>query len=145
MADAVADTATEYREQIKPLPRTLRALVKGRFGEVFNGQSTVRLNVDAPAICLDMSSVPPGDELMRGAVLLSGWNEAFATIEAAHVLADAGLGPNLASPSTWTSCGRRAAMRPDVGRIDAVQRLRNARSVGITVTHSLTELDKAAR
>lgn len=145
MADAVADTATEYREQIKPLLRTLRALVKGRFGEVFNGQSTVRLNVNDPAICLDMSSVPPGDELMRGAVLLSGWNEAFATIEAAHVLADAGLGPNLAfsvyMDELWQvlQCGPMM-----VGRIDAVQRLQRAIGVGITfVTHSLTELDKA--
>lgn len=145
MADAVADTAQEYRAQIKPLLRTLRALVKGRFGEVFNGQSTVSLDVHAPSICLDMSSVPPGDELMRGAVLLAGWSEAFATIEAAHVLADAGLGPNLAfhvvMDELWQvlQCGPMM-----VGRIDAMQRLQRAIGTAITaVTHSVAEMKAA--
>lgn len=143
--DAVADTDDEYRAQIKPLLRSLRALVKGRFGEVFNGRATVRLNVDAPSICLDMSSVPPGDDLMRGAVLLAGWNEAFATIEAAHVLADAGLAPNLAfhvvMDELWQvlQCGPMM-----VGRIDAVQRLQRAIGTAITaVTHSVAEMKEA--
>ena len=72
MGDAVADTAEEYRGQIKPLLRSLRALVKGRFGETFNRHSTIRIDVTKPMVDLDMSSVPPGDELMRAAVLLAG-------------------------------------------------------------------------
>ena len=145
LADAVADDPAEYREQIKPLLRTLRALIKGRFGELFNGQSTVRLDVNAPAICLDMSSVPPGDVLMRAAVLLSGWNEAFATIEAAHVLADAGLGPNLAFSVYLDELWQILQLGPMlVARIDAVQRLQRAMGVGMNfVTHSIEEMEKA--
>lgn len=152
-ADAVVDSYEEYRAQIKPMLRTLRALIKGRFGEVFNGQSTVRLDVNAPSICLDMSSVPPGDEMMRAAVLLSGWNEAFATIEAAHVLADAGLGPNLlfhvVLDELWQALkqsgpqGNSGASNM-VDRIDAVQRLQRTIGTGITmVTHSVAELKEA--
>lgn len=145
LADAVADDSQEYREQIKPLLRTLRALVKGRFGELFNGQSTVRLDVSAPSICLDMSSVPPGDDLMRAAVLLAGWNEAFATIEAAHVLADAGLGPNLAFSVYMDELWQVIQLGPMmVGRIDAVQRLQRVFGVAmIFVSHSLAEMEKA--
>ncbi|MFD4268152.1 ATP-binding protein [Rhodococcus sp. NPDC058481] len=145
MGDAVADTVEEYRDQIKPLLRSLRALVKGRFGEVFNGQSSVRFNVNAPSICLDVSSVPDGDTLMRGAVLLAGWSEAFATIEAAHALADADLGPNLAfhvlMDEFWQvlQCGPMM-----VARIDAVQRLQRVLGVAITaVTHSIAEMESA--
>jgi hypothetical protein len=143
--DVVADSDLEYREQTKPLLRTLRALIKGRFGEVFNGRNTVRLNVSAPSICLDMSSVPPGDELMRGAVLLAGWSEAFATIEAAHVLADAGLGPNLAFHVLMDELWQVLACGPMmVGRIDAVQRLQRTIGTAITaVTHSVAEMKAA--
>ncbi|WP_072691477.1 ATP-binding protein [Rhodococcus marinonascens] len=145
LEDAVAENAAEYFAAIKGLRRTLRALVKGRFGEVFNGASTVRIDVNAPSMCLDMSSVPQDDAMMRSAVLLTGWNEAFAAIEAAHVLADAGLGPNLAfhvlMDELWQVLQSGQMM---VGRIDALVRLQRALGVGITfVTHSIAELDKA--
>ncbi|MCW4356158.1 ATP-binding protein [Hoyosella sp. YIM 151337] len=145
LADAVADTAEEYRAQVKPLLRSLRALVKGRFGEVFNGTDTVRLNVDMPSICLDMSSIPPGDETMRAAALLSGWSEAFATIEAAHVLADCGLGPHLAFHVVMDELWQVIKVGPMmVGRIDAVQRLQRVYGVAITaVTHSIAEMEEA--
>ncbi|AEF43108.1 ATP-binding protein [Hoyosella subflava] len=145
LADAVADTAEEYRSQVKPLLRSLRALVKGRFGEVFNGTDTVHLNVDRPSICLDMSSIPPGDETMRAAALLAGWSEAFATIEAAHVIADSGLGPNLAFHVVLDELWQVIKVGPMmVGRIDAVQRLQRVYGVAITaVTHSIAEMEEA--
>lgn len=145
MDDAVVDDEKTYLAAIQGLRRTLRAMVKGRYGEVFNGQSTVRLDVNKPSMCLDMSSIPQDDAMMRAAVLISGWNEAFATIEAAHVLADAGLGPNLAfhvlMDELWQVLQLGEMM---TGRIDAVQRLQRVKGVAITfVTHSLEELEKA--
>lgn len=145
MDDAVVADEDAYLAAIQGLRRTLRAMTKGRYGEVFNGHSTVRLDVNKPSMCLDMSSVPQDDEMMRAAVLLAGWNEAFATIEAAHVIADAGLGPNLAfhvlMDELWQvlQLGEMMAQR-----IDAVQRLQRVVGVAITfVTHSLEELEKA--
>lgn len=145
MADAVADSVQEYRAQVKPLLRSLRALVKGRFGEVFNGRGTVRLDVGAPSICLDMSSVPQGDDMMRAAVLLAGWSEAFATVEAAHVLADAGLGPHRAFHVVMDELWQVLQAGPMmVGRIDAVQRLQRTLGTAITaVTHSVAEMAAA--
>ncbi|MGW4336625.1 ATP-binding protein [Rhodococcus koreensis] len=143
--DAVAENDDEYRKAIVELRRTLRAMVKGRFGEVFNGQSTVRLDVDKPSICLDMSSVPQDDEMMRAAVLLAGWNEAFATIEAAHVRADAGLGPNLAFHVLLDELWQILQLGPQLtARIDALVRLQRVVGVATTfVTHSIEELEKA--
>lgn len=143
--DAVADDASEYRGQIKPLLRSMRALVKGRFGETFNQHSTVRIDITKPMIDLDMSSVPPGDELMRAAVLLAGWNEAFAAVEAAHILADVGLGPNRAFHIVMDEFWQVLACGPMmVARVDAVQRLQRAIGVAMTtVTHSIAELEKA--
>ncbi|KAF0956836.1 ATP-binding protein [Rhodococcus sp. T7] len=142
--DAVAETDEEYRAAIQGLRRTLRSMVKGRFGEVFNGQSTVRLDVEAPSMCLDMSSVPQDDKMMRAAVLIAGWNEAFATIEAAHVRADAGLGPNLAFNVLMDELWQVLALPMMAERIDALLRLQRVVGVGITfVTHSIEELEKA--
>ncbi|WP_137875589.1 ATP-binding protein [Rhodococcus sp. Q] len=146
MGDAVADTADEYRKQIKPLLRSLRALVKGRFGETFNRQSTIRIDVTKPMVDLDMSSVPPGDELMRAAVLLSGWNEAFAAVEAAHILADNNLGPNLAAHIYMDEVWQVVSVAGNalVPRMDAVQRLQRQIGVAMTmVTHSSAEFEQA--
>ena len=144
MDDAVVDDEQEYLAAIQGLRRTLRAMVKGRFGEVFDGQSTVRLDVNKPSMCLDMSSVPQDDEMMRSSVLLSGWNEAFATIEAAHVLADAGLGPNLAFHVLMDELWQVLQRPMMAGRIDALLRLQRVVGVAITfVTHSIEDLEKA--
>lgn len=144
--DAVADTTDEYRGQIKPLLRSLRALVKGRFGETFNRHSTVRIDITKPMVDLDMSSVPPGDELMRAAVLLAGWNEAFAAVEAAHILADnkvpgaKALAAHIILDEVWQVIQTGSSA---VARLDAVQRLQRSMGVAMTmVTHSLADFEK---
>ncbi|MBD8057083.1 ATP-binding protein [Rhodococcus ruber] len=146
MADAVADSDEEYRGQIKPLLRSLRALVKGRFGETFNRHSTVRIDITKPMVDLDMSSVPPGDELMRAAVLLAGWNEAFAAVEAAHILADnsvpgaKSIAAHIILDEVWQVIQTGSSA---VARLDAVQRLQRSMGVAMTlVTHSLADFEK---
>lgn len=142
----MADTAEEYRGQIKPLLRSLRALVKGRFGETFNRHSTVRIDITKPMVDLDMSSVPPGDELMRAAVLLAGWNEAFAAVEAAHILADnkvpgaKSIAAHIILDEVWQVIQTGSSA---VARLDAVQRLQRSMGVAMTlVTHSLADFEK---
>ncbi|NGP05747.1 ATP-binding protein [Rhodococcus sp. 14C212] len=144
--DAVADTDEEYRGQIKPLLRSLRALVKGRFGETFNRHSTVRIDITKPMVDLDMSSVPPGDELMRAAVLLAGWNEAFAAVEAAHILVDnkvpgaKSIAAHIILDEVWQVIQTGSSA---VARLDAVQRLQRSMGVAMTlVTHSLADFEK---
>jgi hypothetical protein len=142
--DVVADSAEEYRGQVKPLLRTLRALTKGRFGETFDSNTTVRIDIDNPSTCLDMSAVPEGDSLMRAAVLVSGWSECFAAVDAAHLRAKSGNGPHLAfsilMDELWQvlSCGPTM-----VDRLDGVQRLQRTWGVGvIAVSHSVADLEK---
>lgn len=142
--DAVADSKAEYRAQVKPLLRTLRTLTKGRFGETFDNPTTVRIDIDNPSTCLDMSAVPEGDGLMRAAVLLAGWSESFAAVDAAHLRAITGHGPHLAfhilMDELWQvlSCGPTMA-----DRLDGVQRLQRTIGVGISaVTHSVADLEK---
>ncbi len=142
--DVVADSPEEYRGQVKPLLRTLRALTKGRFGETFDSATTVRIDVDNPSTCLDMSAVPEGDSLMRAAVLVAGWSECFAAVDAAHLRATSGNGPHLAfsilMDELWQvlSCGPTM-----VDRIDGVQRLQRTKGVGVTAcSHSVADLEK---
>jgi hypothetical protein len=142
--DVVADSDDEYRQQVKPLLRTLRALTKGRFGETFDTSTTVRIDIDNPSTCLDMSAVPEGDALMRAAVLVAGWSECFAAVDAAHLRATTGNGPHLAfsilMDELWQvlSCGPTM-----VDRLDGVQRLQRTKGVGIiAVTHSVADLEK---
>ncbi|MBY6438174.1 ATP-binding protein [Rhodococcus kroppenstedtii] len=145
LADVVADNEDEYRAQVKPLLRTLRALTKGRFGETFDGATTVRIDVDNPSTCLDMSAVPEGDALMRASVLIAGWSESFAAVDAAHLRAITGNGPHLAFSIVMDELWQVLSCGPTmVDRLDSTERLQRTKGVGIVkVTHSIVELDKA--
>lgn len=145
LADVVADDKSEYRAQVKPLLRTLRALTKGRFGETFDNPTTVRIDVDNPSTCLDMSAVPEGDALMRAAVLIAGWSESFAAVDAAHLRAITGNGPHLAFSIVMDELWQVLSCGPTmVDRLDGAERLQRRTGVGIIkVTHSIVELDKA--
>lgn len=132
----------EYLLDIKPLRRSLRALIRGEFGQVFNGQTTERLDLTAAAIDVDISNIPQADaSTLRAAVLLACWGDGFGAIEAAHRLADVGLGPRVIGQiimdELWQVLQSSPAM---VSKVNQLSRLnRQSATEVIMITHSIAD------
>ncbi|MFI6213340.1 hypothetical protein ACIBCD_15230 [Nocardia brasiliensis] len=136
------DDERAYRSATKTLRRSLRALVEGPFGAIFNGQTTTRLDLDSPAICMDVSRIPEGDTKLLAAVLMVCWSDGFGAVAAAHALADAGQAPprafEIVMDEIWRVLGVGEFM---VDRVDALTRLHRKEAVGLTMcSHTVKDL-----
>ncbi|MGN2637196.1 hypothetical protein ACTD5D_13595 [Nocardia takedensis] len=142
MLDAGADDPNEYQNAIKGLRRSLRALTQGPFGAIFNGQTSVPIDTGAVAVCIDVSHIPTGDKKLKAAVMLACWADGFASVEAAHVLADAGMGPQryfqVVMDELWQVLGLGDFM---VDRVDELTRLqRSIATALIMISHTIKDL-----
>ena len=126
----------------KPLRRTLKSLLKGGFGDVFSGQTTTPINVDATAVCIDVSGIEASDRKLKGAVLLTCWEHGFAATAAAHFLHDAGCGPKRNFLAVLDEMWQ--VLRAGVGMVERVDELTRLNRVWGTAllmcTHTVTDL-----
>ncbi|WP_245555970.1 hypothetical protein [Nocardia cerradoensis] len=142
MLDAGADTTEEYHEATKGLRRSLRALTQGPFGAVFNGQTTTPIDTSSVAVCIDVSHIPTGDKKLKAGVMLACWADGFASVEAAHVLADGKLGPQryfqVVMDELWQVLGLGDFM---VDRVDELTRLQRGMATSlIMISHTIKDL-----
>lgn len=134
----------EYERLVDPLLRSLTALVSGVFGEVFAGAgASSTLLLDAPAVCMDTSSIADTDERLQAAVLLACWSHGFGSIVGGQALADAGLRPQRIYLAVLDELWRvLRAGEGLVDRIDGVTRLNRQHGLGqIMITHTMKDLD----
>ncbi|MGY2092836.1 hypothetical protein [Nocardia gipuzkoensis] len=136
------DDDTAYRASTKTLRRSLRALVEGPFGAIFNGPTTAGLELASPAVCVDVSRIPEGDTKLLAAVLMVCWSEGFGAVAAAHALADAGLAPprtfEIVMDEIWRVLGVGEFM---VDRVDALTRLNRTLGTGLIMcSHTIKDL-----
>ncbi|MRH87310.1 hypothetical protein GFY24_07510 [Nocardia sp. SYP-A9097] len=140
--DAGADNPDEFQNAIKGLRRSLRALTQGPFGAIFNGQTTTPIDTTATAVCIDVSHIPSGDKKLKAAVMLACWADGFASVEAAHVLADADMGPQryfqVVMDELWQVLGLGDFM---VDRVDELTRLQRGIATSlIMISHTIKDL-----
>ncbi|MFD6401159.1 ATP/GTP-binding protein [Nocardia sp. NPDC060249] len=140
---AAADSIVEYIDTIKPLRRSLEALLDGPLGEIFADHTTVPLDLTAPGICIDVSALTRGDKKLKAAVMLACWSDAYGTMEAAHLLAEVKLAPQryflAVLDELWQVLGAGAGM---VSRIDELTRLNRTDGTALLmITHTGRDLE----
>lgn len=132
-----------YRMAVDPLHRSLLGLLDGPLGSTFGTATTTRINLDAPAVAVDISRIGEADAQLTAAAMLAAWSEGLGCVAASHALADAGQ----ARPR-WYFTILDELWRPLrtagglVDRIDAITRLNRTWGLGqAMITHTLKDLD----
>ncbi|ROO88111.1 hypothetical protein EDD29_5769 [Actinocorallia herbida] len=138
---SAARTSTEqdYRREVRDLVFALDLLCHGSLAGVFDGPTTRPLDLDAPAISVDISRVgAAGDKLLTAAMLCT-WSYAYGTVDAA----EAAGGPRRSYLGVMDELWRALRGAPGlVEHADALTRLSRAKGMGtIMITHSLSDLD----
>src|SRR5579859_7788316 len=142
-AAARTDSTTAFRERTGDLVFTLDLLCTGSLAGVFDGATSRPLNLDAPAVSVDISRVgAAGDKLLTAAMLCT-WSYGFGMVDAAAALADQGIAPRRSYMGVMDELWRALRGAPGlVEHADALTRLNRARGMAhIMITHSLADLD----
>ncbi|WP_174567266.1 hypothetical protein [Nocardia yamanashiensis] len=142
LLDAAAATDEQYQAAIIDLRRSLRALTQGPFGTVFNGPTTVPLDMAATGVCIDVSHIPKGDKKLKAAAMLTCWSTGFGAVEALNLLAELGLEEQryfqVVMDELWQVLGLGEFM---IARVDELTRLQRSMGVAlIMISHSIRDL-----
>jgi len=110
---------------------------------VFDGPTTRALDLDAPAVSVDISRVAAAGDTLVAAAMLSVWSYGHALVDATAVLADHDLAPRrhylAVMDELWRSLRGASGL---VEHADALTRLNGAKGMAtIMITHSLADLD----
>ena len=90
---ARADAPDRYAQRIADLVFTLDLLCTGSLAGVFDGATSQPIDLDAPAVSVDISAVKAAGDKLLTAAMLCTWSYGFGCVDAAASLADLGAGP----------------------------------------------------
>ncbi|HEY7143847.1 MAG TPA: hypothetical protein VH637_06325 [Streptosporangiaceae bacterium] len=142
-AVARADSEAGYRARSADLVFTLDLLSTGSLAGVFDQQTSYPVDLDAPAVSVDISRVgAAGDHLLTAAMLCT-WAHGYAMVDAAAALAEHHLAPRRSYLAVMDELWRALRGAPGlVEYADSLTRLNRAKGMGtIMITHSLADLD----
>ena len=143
---ARADTPQRYADRVSGLVFTLDLLCTGSLAGVFDGPTSQPINLDAPAVSVDISAVKAAGDKLLTAALLCTWGYAFGCVDAAAALAASGAGPRRSYLGVMDELWRALRGAPGlVEHADSLTRLNRAKGMAhIMITHSLADLDALA-
>ena len=143
MAAADVESVEEFRRDTKELRQTLNLLCSGSLKGVFDGPTTRPIDLDAPAVSVDISQVSAAGDTLVAAAMLATWAYGFSMIDGAAALADAGLAPRRQFLAVRDELWRALRGSPGlVEHADALTRVNRAKGVAdITATHSMADLE----
>lgn len=142
-AAARASGEVDYARRVDDLVPTLALLCEGSLKGVFDEATTVPIDLDAPAVSVDISSVAAAGDQLVAAAMLCCWAYSFGVVDAAAVLADQGLAPRRQFFAIMDELWRALRGAPGlVEHADALTRLNRQRGMAsLMITHSLDDLD----
>ncbi|MEV6928437.1 hypothetical protein AB0M46_28670 [Dactylosporangium sp. NPDC051485] len=140
---ARAGTDADYRRRVDELVPTLALLCEGSLRGVFDQATTTPIDLDAPAVSVDISHVSAAGDQLVAAAMLCTWSYAFGTVDAAAVLAEQGLAPPRQFIGVMDELWRALRGAPGlVDHADALTRLNRQRGMAsLMITHSLDDLE----
>ena len=109
---ARTDTTGAYRERVADLVFSLDLLCSGSLAGVFDGPTSKPIDLDAPAVSVDISAVGAAGDSLLTAAMLCTWSYGFGVVDAAAALADLDWARAVPTWASWTSYGARCAERP---------------------------------
>lgn len=139
MKVSVSFSRADYRKAVQTLLRTLRSILLGPMGVIFNGPTTVQIRVDNPGgMSVDLSGMRRADKKVLAAVMIATWAHGFTAIDAQWELARAGLAefrnPFVVGDELWKPMSLAPGM---AGLIDQLFRTNRTEGVGQAwITHS---------
>jgi len=133
----------DYQRRVDELIPTLALLCEGSLKGVFDAATTRPIDLDAPAVSVDISSVAAAGDQLVAAAMLCTWAYSFGVVDAAAVLADQGLAPRRQFFGVMDELWRALRGAPGlVDHADALTRLNRQRGMAsLMITHSLDDLD----
>lgn len=131
--------AEEHRRSARRLLQTLRSILHGPMGVMFNGPTTVPIRLDAPGgVSVDLSGMRRTDNKVLAGVMLATWGHGFAAIDAQWELHKAGLAtfrnPVVVGDELWKPMGLAPGMAALVDQLFRTNRTEGVAQV--MVTHS---------
>jgi hypothetical protein len=145
-AGARTDTPAAFQDRAADLIFTLDLLCTGSLAGVFDGPTTRPIDLDAPAVSVDISRVgAAGDKLLTAAMLCT-WAHGYAMVDAAAALAEQHLAPRRSYMGVMDELWRALRGAPGlVEYADSLTRLNRAKGMSsVMITHSLADLDALA-
>jgi len=132
-----------YQDRSADLIFTLDLLTAGSLAGVFDQPTSRPIDLDAPAVSVDISRVGAAGDKLLTAAMLCVWSYGFAMADAAAALADQQLAPRRSWLAVMDELWRALRGAPGlVEYADALTRLNRAKGIGsIMITHSLADLD----
>jgi hypothetical protein len=143
---ARAGTPAEFRDRVAGLSFTLDLLATGSLAGCFDQPTSRPIDLDAPAVSVDISRVGAAGDKLLTAAMLCVWSYGFGMVDAAAALAEHGLAPRRSYLAVMDELWRALRGAPGlVEYADALTRLNRAKGMGtIMITHSLADLDALA-
>ncbi|MEU0737106.1 ATP-binding protein, partial [Streptomyces lavendulocolor] len=133
----MVDTEDDYRKLVREVTHALENLCDGPLAGLFDGPTTRPLDLDAPALSVDLSTLLTAGDQVVSAGLLATWAYAYSSIDSARAV---GL---MASPLVLPLDEMWRALRAGPGIVnafDSMTRLNRARNeVTLFITHSLRD------
>jgi hypothetical protein len=140
---ARADTPAEFRDRTAGLSFTLDLLATGSLAGCFDQPTSRPIDLDAPAVSVDISRVGAAGDKLLTAAMLCVWSYGFGMVDAAAALAEQHLAPRRSYLAVMDELWRALRGAPGlVEYADSLTRLNRAKGMGtIMITHSLADLD----
>ncbi|MFC7331423.1 ATP-binding protein [Marinactinospora rubrisoli] len=135
----VADDA-RYVELTRPLVAALENLCDGPLSGLFDGPTTTPIDLDAPAISIDLAQhLRTADESVVAAGLLATWSYSYSAVDTARAVGAADRPLILPLDELWQVLRAGPGM---VSSLDTITRLNRSKGeISMMVTHSLRDLE----